>query len=156
MGSGHVVLPTIVPVHLPGAAELALTRGGGHAEDSHRSHYCEAARGLSVSPVSRGRKPPKSGRSGKPVRRSPAFGAVPGTSRPREPTFLAGRDEVIKSLAKLVDAEVAASAYEAEALGSVVLGFLIAGRIKELWTADESDPAGVVHDGADAVPVRPF
>lgn len=26
MGSGHVVLPTIVPVHLPGAAELALTR----------------------------------------------------------------------------------------------------------------------------------
>jgi hypothetical protein len=84
-----------------------------------------------VSPVSRGRKPPKSGRSGKPVRRSPAFGAVPGTSRPREPTFLAARDEVIKSLAKLVDAEVAASAYEAEALGSVVLGFLIAPGLPE-------------------------
>jgi hypothetical protein len=56
---------------------------------------------------------------------------VPGTARPREPTFLAGRDEIIKNLAKLVDAEVAASAYEAEALGSVVLGFLIAPGIPE-------------------------
>jgi hypothetical protein len=84
-----------------------------------------------VSPVSRGRKPTKSGRSGKAVRRSPARGAVPGTSRLREPTFLAGRDEVIKNLAKLVDAEVAASAYEAEALGSVVLGFLIAPGVPE-------------------------
>lgn len=84
-----------------------------------------------MSPVSRGRKPAKSSRSGKPVRRSPARGAVPGTSRLREPTFLPGRDEVIKSLAKLVDAKVTASAYEAEALGSVVLGFLIAPGIPE-------------------------
>lgn len=84
-----------------------------------------------MSPVSRGRKPTKSRRSGKPVRRSPARGDVPGTSRLREPTFLAGRDKVIENLAKLVDAEVAASAYEAEALGSVVLGFLIAPGIPE-------------------------
>ena len=76
-----------------------------------------------MSPVSRGRKSARSSKAGKPVRRRPGGGS--GASRLREPGFLAGRDVIIENLAKLLDIEDAASPYEAEALGSVVLGLMI-------------------------------
>lgn len=76
-----------------------------------------------MSPVSRGRKSARSSKAGKPVRRRPGGGS--GASRLREPGFLAGRDVIIENLAKLLDIEDAAGPYEAEVLGSVVLGLMI-------------------------------
>jgi hypothetical protein len=72
-----------------------------------------------VSPQSRGRK------SSKPVRRQASSRAASSASRPREPEFRDGRDVIVKNLAVLADVAAVPSAYDAEALVSVLVGYLI-------------------------------
>lgn len=72
-----------------------------------------------VSPQSRGRK------SSKPVRRQASSRIASSASRLREPEFRDGRDAIVKNLAPLADVAAVPSAYDAEALVSVLVGHLI-------------------------------
>jgi hypothetical protein len=72
-----------------------------------------------VSPQSRGRK------SSRPVRRQTSSRVASSASRLREPEFRDGRDVIVKNLALLADVAAVPSAYDAEALVSVLVGYLI-------------------------------
>jgi hypothetical protein len=78
-----------------------------------------------VSPQSRGRK------SSKPARRKAPSRVASGASRLREPDFRSSRDVMVDSLALLADVAEVPSAYEAEALVSVLAGHLIQAGIPE-------------------------
>lgn len=78
-----------------------------------------------VSPQSRGRK------SSKPVRRQASSRVASGASRLREPEFRDGRDVIVKNLALLADVAAVPSAYDAEALVSVLVGYLIQAGVPE-------------------------
>jgi hypothetical protein len=78
-----------------------------------------------VSPQSRGRK------SSKPVRRQASSRVASGASRLREPEFRDGRDVIVKNLAVLADVAAVPSAYDAEALVSVLVGYLIQAGVPE-------------------------
>jgi hypothetical protein len=78
-----------------------------------------------VSPQSRGRK------SSKPVRRQASSRVASSASRLREPEFRDGRDVIVKNLALLADVAAVPSAYDAEALVSVLVGYLIQAGIPE-------------------------
>ena len=78
-----------------------------------------------ASPQSRGR------RSSKPVRRQASSRAASSTSRLREPEFRDGRDVIAKNLELLADVAAVPSAYDAEALVSVLVGYLIQAGIPE-------------------------
>lgn len=74
-----------------------------------------------VSPQSRRRK------SSTPVRRqtSSRVASYSNASRLREPEFRDGRDVIVKSRAAVADVAAVPSAYDAEALVSVLVGYLI-------------------------------
>lgn len=72
-----------------------------------------------MSPQSRRRK------SSKPARRQDSARARSSASRLREPEFRDGRDEIVKNLAPLADIAEVPSAYDAELLASVLIGYLI-------------------------------
>lgn len=78
-----------------------------------------------VSPQSRGRKPSK------PVRRQASSQVGSSARRLREPEFRDGRDVIVKNLALLADVAAVPSAYDAEALVSVLVGYLIQAGIPE-------------------------
>lgn len=78
-----------------------------------------------VSPKSRGRKSPK------PARRQQSYRVASGASRLREPEFRDGRDVIVKNLAPLADVAEIPSAYDAEAIVSVLVGYLVQAGIPE-------------------------